>query len=79
MHDGSLPGLPEVLDHYARGGRLIENGPQAGDGRHNPYRSEFVTGFDMSSGERDDLLAFLEALTDQAVLTDQRYANPYLR
>ncbi|MEQ8205236.1 MAG: di-heme enzyme [Woeseia sp.] len=78
MHDGSLPTLPDVLEHYARGGRLIESGPQAGDGRHNPYRSEFVTGFDMSSAERDDLLAFLEALTDQAVLTDSRYADPYL-
>jgi len=79
MHDGTLPTLPEVLEHYARGGRLIESGPQAGDGRHNPYRSEFVTGFEMSSGERDDLLAFLEALTDQAVLTDARFADPYTR
>ncbi|ANO51389.1 methanobactin export MATE transporter MbnM [Woeseia oceani] len=77
MHDGSLASLADVLDHYARGGRLIESGPQAGDGRHNPYRSEFVTGFEMSSSERDDLLAFLAALTDQSVLTDARYADPY--
>lgn len=64
MHDGSLPDLGAVLDFYAAGGRNLTIGPYAGDGRANAYKSQFVQGFDMTAGERDDLLAFLHALTD---------------
>lgn len=77
MHDGSIANLDGVLDHYARGGREILEGPNAGDGRYNPYRSEFVNGFDLSDEERADLLAFLNALTDASVLTDTRFSNPF--
>ncbi len=77
MHDGSMRTLKEVIDHYARGGRLIESGPQAGDGRLSPYKSEFVVGFELSEQERADLLAFLAALADESVLTNPRWANPF--
>ncbi len=56
----------------ASGGRLY-----SGDGRRNPFKSEFVRGFDLSDNERAALLAFLDALTDQAVLTDARFLNPH--
>lgn len=78
MHDGSIATLDEVLDHYARGGRDNVGGPFAGDGRHNPYRSEFVQGFELSDAEREDLLAFLRSLTDDSVLTDQRFSSPFV-
>jgi cytochrome c peroxidase len=77
MHDGSVATLEDVLAHYERGGRLIEEGPDAGDGRLSPFKSEFVTGFELSAQERSDLIAFLNALTDQSVLTDNRFANPF--
>ena len=77
MHDGSIATLGDVIDHYARGGRLIDAGELAGDGRLNPYKSEFVTGFDLSEQERSDLLAFLASLTDDSVLTNERWANPF--
>ncbi|MCA9134023.1 MAG: cytochrome-c peroxidase, partial [Planctomycetales bacterium] len=32
MHDGSLATLDDVIDHYARGGTLTPDGPNAGDG-----------------------------------------------
>lgn len=76
MHDGSIETLDGVIDHYARGGRLITEGPTAGDGRLNPYRSEFVSGFELSLQEREDLIAFLHSLTDSSVLTDQRFRDP---
>lgn len=76
MHDGSLATLAEVVAHYARGGRLIETGPHAGDGRHNPYRSPFVQGFELDGQETADLLAFLAALTDRSVLEDPRFSDP---
>jgi cytochrome c peroxidase len=78
MHDGSVATLHDVIANYERGGRLIETGRNAGDGRLSPFKSEFVKGFDLSDTERDDLIAFLESLTDQTVLADPRFSNPFL-
>jgi cytochrome c peroxidase len=78
MHDGSIATLREVIeDHYARGGRLIEDGPDAGDGARSPNKAEFVSGFQISSEEVDDLLAFLESLTDEHFLTDPDLSDPW--
>lgn len=77
MHDGSIATLEEVIAHYQRGGRLIETGEHAGDGRRSPYKSEFVRGFELSASERADLLAFLRSLTDATVLQDPRYSDPF--
>jgi cytochrome c peroxidase len=77
MHDGSIATLAEVIAHYERGGRLLEEGPYAGDGRRNPFKSEFIRGFELSDEERSDLIEFLESLTDQTVLTDARFSNPH--
>jgi cytochrome c peroxidase len=52
MHDGSLAGLQEVLDHYVRGG----HGSARQDRRIRP--------FVLATAERADLLAFLGSLTD---------------
>ena len=76
MHDGSLLTLEEVLAHYARGGRLIAEGAYAGDGRLSPFKSEFVQGFELSSGERNDLISFLQALTDSSVISDGSLSDP---
>jgi cytochrome c peroxidase len=79
MHDGSVATLEEVVAHYERGGRLIEDGPLAGDGRVSPYKSDFVRGFEISESERSDLLAFLDALTDEHVLTNERWSDPRIQ
>ena len=77
MHDGSLATLEDVLTlHYARGGRLIESGPLAGDGAKNPRKSVLVRGFSMTPDERDDILAFLRSLTDEEFLKDPRFSDP---
>ncbi len=77
MHDGSIETLEEVIDHYARGGRLISDGPNAGDGKLNPNKSDFLTGFPLSNAQRDDLIEFFKSLTDQEFLTDPRFASPF--
>jgi cytochrome c peroxidase len=64
MHDGSVPTLRAAVAHYASGGR-----PSA-------YRSARVRGFDISDAEADDLLAFLEALTDERFLANPAFADP---
>jgi cytochrome c peroxidase len=77
MHDGSIETLEEVLDHYARGGRLIEDGPNAGDGSLNPNKSPLVSGFVMTEREKADMIAFLRALTDESLLTNPAYSDPF--
>lgn len=77
MHDGSIETLEEVLDHYARGGRLIEDGPYAGDGRDNPNKNSLLNGFAMTEQEKQDMLAFLRALTDEDLVTNPAYSDPF--
>ena len=77
MHDGSIQTLDEVLDHYAAGGRTIADGPYRGVGRDNPNKSPIVRGFTLTTEQRGDLLAFLNALTDTELLHDPRWANPW--
>jgi len=76
MHDGSLADLDEVIDHYAAGGRTIDDGPHAGVGADNPNKSIFVPGFLISDDERQDLKAFLEHLTDREFLEDPDLGPP---
>lgn len=67
MHDGSVETLEEVLDLFIAGGRHVEEGPHAGDGRANPLKSPWVTGVpDATEAEKQDLLAFLRALTSES-------------
>lgn len=77
MHDGSVATLEEVLDIYAAGGRVITSGPNTGDGRLNPFKDSFVNGFTMSEQDKRDVLAFLESLTDQSFITNERFSNPW--
>lgn len=77
MHDGSLATLEEVVAFYARGGRKIETGPHAGDGRDNPRKSDRVSGFEISVEETADLIAFLRSLTDETFLRDPRFGDPW--
>lgn len=77
MHDGSIATLGEVLDFYANGGRNITSGEHQGDGRKNPNKSEFVKGFTLSAQEKQDMLMFLHALSDETFISNPRYANPF--
>lgn len=62
MHDGSVATLAEaVRDHY-RGDR--------------PLRDAALRGRGVSDGETADLVAFLQALTDESFVTDPRLSLP---
>jgi cytochrome c peroxidase len=77
MHDGSIATLEQVIDAYSDGGRVIESGPNRGDGRLNPYKSGLIARIDLSSQEKQDLLAFLKSLTDESLLKDPRFSDPW--
>ncbi len=79
MHDGSIETLEEVIEFYAAGGRNVTSGEHQGDGRQNPNKSTFVSGFTLSEQEKQDILAFLGALDDPTFVTNPRYANPFLQ
>jgi cytochrome c peroxidase len=64
MHDGSVPTLARAVMHYASGGKK------------SLYRSDRVRGFRISDVDREDLVAFLESLTDRTFLTNPAFSNP---
>lgn len=77
MHDGTIPTLEAVLDFYAAGGRNITSGPNAGDGRQNPFKSSLVSQISLNEQDKADLVAFLKTLTDEDFITSPQHANPF--
>ena len=77
MHDGSIASLEAAIEHYAAGGRNITEGPLAGDGRANPYKDPLVSGIDLTSQDKADLVAFLQSLTDLRLNRDPRFKDPF--
>jgi cytochrome c peroxidase len=65
MHDGRYASLDAVIDHYARGGTATS------------YRSPLVSGFSLAAGEKCDLIAFLESLTDAELLANPDLSDPW--
>lgn len=66
MHDGSLATLGEVLDHYAAGGKL-----------EHPNKSRILRPFRLTDADKHDLIEFLKSLTDEELLHDPRWSNPW--
>lgn len=64
MHDGSLPTLRAVIQHYASGGKQHKN------------KSPLIQPFTLTEAEENDLIAFLETLTDKTFISDKRYSKP---
>jgi len=77
MHDGSVATLDQVVDLFATGGRVVVDGPWAGDGRANPNKAPALIGFELDADERADLMRFFDALTDDEMLVDPRLASPW--
>ncbi len=67
MHDGSVPTLEAVIDHYAAGGRAHDN----------PNKDHLVGGFQATAQDKADLVEYLKSLTDTEVTRDPRFANPW--
>lgn len=72
MHDGRFASLEEVINHYSSG---IQN--------HSNLISPLVNTegevgqFDFTQSEKNALIAFLNTLTDNQMLTDEKYSNPF--
>jgi cytochrome c peroxidase len=66
MHDGSLATLEEVIDHYAAGGKY-----------DYPNKSPILKPIRLTDGEKRDLVEFLRSLTDEEMLRDPRWSDPW--
>lgn len=67
MHDGRFTTLEQVLTHYQSG---VKNHPNLG----------FLPpagGFGFSDAVKADMIAYLKTLSDQTLLTDPKYSDPF--
>jgi len=71
MHDGRFATLEEVIVHYDTG---VKNSSTV---HHTMHHNLQRGGLQLSEQDRADLVAFLHTLTDQTLLTDERYASPF--
>jgi len=58
MHDGSMPTLEDVIEHYASGGKQHIN------------QSDAIQPLSLSETEKQDLLTFLRSLTDETFISN---------
>lgn len=64
MHDGSIPTLEDVIEHYATGGKNHPNrSPQVRDNQAS----------NLSTSEKEDLINFLKCLTDEEFLGNTQH------
>lgn len=61
MHNGSLKSLDEVIEHFASGGK------------NHPNKSALITGFELDEQAKNELIAFLESLTDETFVSNTEY------
>jgi cytochrome c peroxidase len=66
MHDGSLATLEDVIDHYAAGGKM-----------DHPNKSRILHKFELTGNDKRDLIEFLRALTDEELLHDRQWSDPW--
>ncbi len=61
MHDGSMETLMNVLEHFASGGA------------EHPNKSPLIAKFELDEETRNELIAFLESLTDETFVSNEEY------
>ena len=69
MHDGRFQTLEEVLDHYTTGGHPAPN-----------LASELTTAAtltQLTQSDKEDIIAFLHALTDTSYIHKEEWSNPF--
>ncbi len=65
MHDGRFTTLRESVAHYNRGGKA------------HPNKDPLMRPLGLSDPETEDLVAFLESLTDSTFLTNPEFTDPW--
>jgi cytochrome c peroxidase len=71
MHDGRFATLREVIDHYDHGIKASSNLDPILGGDGAPHR------LNISEADKDALEAFLRTLTDEEILADPKFSDPF--
>lgn len=66
MHDGSMATLEDVIDHYTAGGKVDQ-----------PNKTHILRPLTLTASEKSDLIEFLKSLTDQELIRDPRWSDPW--
>jgi len=61
MHDGSLPTLESVIEHYNSGGNI------------HPNKNPLIQPLNLNTQQKSDLISFLQSLTDQTFINNPEY------
>ena len=72
MHDGRFATLEEVVDFYSDG---VQDNPNLSNRLRN--QNGTVRRLNLDNGEKADLVAFLETLTDETFLNDPKFSDPF--
>ncbi len=78
MHDGSIASLEDVIEFYSDG---VYPHPNA-EMNTSPYLFPLdlpqpFLGFDFSESDKQNLLLFLQSLTDQSFIEDSKFSDPF--
>jgi cytochrome c peroxidase len=71
MHDGRMQTLSQVIDHYMTGVQPHANLDDRLKDGGSPQN------FPLSQKQKDELIDFLETLTDHELLTDEKFSDPF--
>ena len=71
MHDGRFATLEEVVDHYDTG---VQDSPTLDNRLQNNGN---VRRLNLSNAERQGLIDFLETLTDETFINDEKFSDPF--
>lgn len=72
MHDGRFATLEQVVEHYNSG---VQNHPNLSQQLRLPNGNPRL--LNLSAQDKAALVAFLKTLTDQNVITDVKFSNPF--
>jgi cytochrome c peroxidase len=73
MHDGRFSTIEEVIEHYNSG---VQNHPNL-DQDLKDFDTGLAKSMDMTELEKTALVDFLKTLTDNALVTDEKFSNPF--
>ncbi|MEH6547696.1 MAG: cytochrome c peroxidase [Sneathiella sp.] len=78
MHDGRLPTLEAVLDHYNKGVKISSTlDPLIVEANNIELDKGASIGLSLSPKERKAIIAFLHTLTDDDFIREEKFSNPF--
>ncbi len=69
MHDSRFTTLEETIEHYSSA--VISSSPNLDE-----HMVEFGTGLNLTSEQKEDLVAFLKSLTDESFINNPEFSDP---